>query len=189
MCNYSFNATARLSWRPGSFSLLFAAALAAVLLGTGRGWAGDTQSMAADDWAAFAPGTALTGGASMYNPYTADVPETERQTASGEIYDPESWTAAVQIDLRDQFGGVRFGRNYKVAYALVECEGKRTIVRVNDVGPLRPGRIMDFNEKTMRYFDPTLEAGVLPNVTVTPLEGDTWTPGPIASQVVVAQLN
>lgn len=186
MRNYSFNATLRRHCRRLSLALL----LAGVLLGPERSSAADTQALPADGWAAFAPGAAFTGRASMYNPYTSDVPEAERQTASGEIYDPGSWTAAVQIDLRDQFGGVRFGRNYKAAYALVECAGKRTIVKVNDVGPLRPGRIIDLNEKTMRYFDPTLETGVLPDVSVTPLEGGSWTPGPVTPAVVVAaQLN
>ena len=42
------------------------------------------------------------------------------------------------------------------------------IVKVNDIGPLKPGRVIDFNEQTMRYFDPTLRLGVIQNV-----QGDT----------------
>jgi rare lipoprotein A len=59
---------------------------------------------------------------------------------------------------------------------------KKAIVKVNDVGPLKPGRIIDFNERTMRYFDPTLRRGLIQNVKVTRLHGDDWTPGPIAKQ-------
>jgi rare lipoprotein A len=56
---------------------------------------------------------------------------------------------------------------------------KKVIVKINDVGPLMPGRIIDFNERTMRYFDPTLRLGVIQNVRVTPLLGNNWTPGPV----------
>ena len=69
---------------------------------------------------------------------------------------------------REKFGGINGG---KARYALVD----------NDVGPLEPGRIIDLNERTMRYFDSTLQRGLIPNVKVTPLRGDHWTPGPIAS--------
>ena len=31
----------------------------------------------------------------------------------------------------------------------------------------------------MRYFDPTLELGLVPNVRITPLAGSDWTPGPV----------
>ena len=52
--------------------------------------------------------------------------------------------------------------------------------KINDVGPLTPGRIIDFNERTMRYFDPSLQRGVIEGIKVTPLSGDDWTPGPVA---------
>ena len=64
-------------------------------------------------------------------------------------------------------------------YALVEGEGKKAIIKINDVGPVTPGRIIDFNERTMRYFDPSLQRGVIDGVKVTPLFGDDWTPGPV----------
>jgi len=64
-------------------------------------------------------------------------------------------------------------------YALVEGEGKKAIIKINDVGPLTPGRIIDFNERTMRYFGPSLQRGVIDGVKVTPLFGDDWTPGPV----------
>ena len=39
--------------------------------------------------------------------------------------------------------------------------------------------IIDFNEQTMRYFDPTLKLGLIHGVMVTPLLGDDWPTGPI----------
>jgi rare lipoprotein A len=121
----------------------------------------------------------IVGIASMYNPCGPGMPSGGAETASGELYDAEAWTAAIQIDLRARFGGVRYGRNYRHAYALVEREDKRAIVKINDVGPLRPGRVIDLNERTMRYFDPSLELGLVPNVRITPLEGSDWTAGPV----------
>ena len=121
----------------------------------------------------------IVGSASMYNPRRPGKPAEDAETASGEMYDAEAWTAAIHIDLRGRFGGVRFGRNYRHAYALVESEDKRAIVRINDVGPLRPGRVIDLNERTMRHFDPSLALGLVPNMRITPLEGSDWTPGPV----------
>jgi rare lipoprotein A len=121
----------------------------------------------------------IVGSASMYNPCAPGMPAEGAETASGELYDAEAWTAAIQIDLRARFGGVRYGRNYRHAYALVESEDKRAIVKINDVGPLAPGRVIDLNQRTMRYFDPSLELGLVPNVRITPLEGSDWTPGPV----------
>jgi rare lipoprotein A len=121
----------------------------------------------------------IVGAASMYNPLADDKASGGEQTASGELYDALAWTAAIQIGLRGRFGGVRYGREYRDAYALVESGDKRAIVKINDVGPLRPGRVIDFNERTMRYFDASLEVGVVPSVRITPLDGDDWTPGPV----------
>jgi rare lipoprotein A len=120
----------------------------------------------------------IFGIASTYDPRGAKEPE-GMETASGETYDADAWTAAIQIDLRDAFGGVRYGRNYRPAFALVECGRKRAIVRINDVGPLMPGRIIDLNARAMRYFDPTLELGLIRNTVVTPLPGDGWVTGPV----------
>jgi len=130
----------------------------------------------------------IVGSASMYNPRAPGLPAKGAETASGEMYDAEAWTAAIHIDLRARFGGVRFGRSYRHAYALVESEDKRAIVRINDVGPLRPGRVIDLNERTMRYFDATLELGLLPNVRITPLDGSDWTPGPVEDASPVGTL-
>ena len=101
-------------------------------------------------------------------------------TVVGERYDPSAWAAAIQTDLREMFGGVRHGA--RASYALVEGTDKKAIVKINDVGPLMPGRVIDFDEQTMRYFDPSLRLGVIQNVRVTPLSGDDWTPGPIAQR-------
>jgi len=124
---------------------------------------------------------AITGAASTYNPYRPGWREGGPYTASGERYDSSAWTAAIKTNLRKEFGGVRYGASPK--YALVEGAGKKAIVKINDVGPLTPGRIIDFNERTMRYFDPSMERGVIAGVKVTPLSGDDWTPGPVAPEV------
>ena len=99
------------------------------------------------------------------------------ETASGERYDPSVWTAAIKTSLREKFGGVQYGARPK--YALVEAAGKKIIVKINDVGPLTPGRIIDLNERAMRHFDPGLELGVIYGVSVRPLSGDYWIPGPV----------
>jgi rare lipoprotein A (peptidoglycan hydrolase) len=54
-------------------------------------------------------------------------------------------------------------------------------VKINDVGPLKPGRVIDLSERAMRYFDETLLVGLVPDVKVTLLPGGNWTPGPVAS--------
>jgi rare lipoprotein A len=121
---------------------------------------------------------AIVGVASTYNPFKPGELEGGLRTASGEAYDPAAWTAAIRTDLREKFGGVRYGKNYRPAFALVESADKQVIVKINDVGPLREGRVIDFNEQTMRHFDPTLRRGLIHEVTITPLLGDDWRPGP-----------
>ena len=74
---------------------------------------------------------------------------------------------------------MRYGKNYVRSFALVEANGLRLIVRINDVGPLRPGRIIDLNKRAMRYFDPTLKLGVLEHIKVTPLAGSAIAAGPV----------
>jgi rare lipoprotein A len=125
-------------------------------------------------------GPAIVGTASTYNPSDeTDSDAGNQQTASGELYDPNGWTAAIRTDLRDKFGGVRFGKNYRPTFALVQTSDKQVIVRINDVGKLKPGRIIDLNERVMRYFDPTLQLGLIENVSVTPLTGQNFVLGPI----------
>jgi len=124
-------------------------------------------------------GATIIGVASTYNPYRPGRMEGGKETASGERYDPIEWTAAIQTDLREKFGGVGYGKQYRPAYALVEGAAKKAIIKINDVGPLRRGRVIDFNEQTMRYFDPTLKRGLIRGVMITPLLGDDWPTGPI----------
>jgi rare lipoprotein A len=122
-------------------------------------------------------GDAIVGAASTYNPFRLGWREGGRNTASGERYDPSVWAAAIKTSLRQKFGGVRYGARPK--YALVEAIGKKIIVKINDVGPLTPGRIIDLDERAMRYFDPGLQLGVIYDVIVRPLFGDHWTSGPV----------
>ena len=123
---------------------------------------------------------AIIGIASTYNPTNPkDMDAGNEELASGEKYDAHGWTAAIRTDLRAQFGGVRFGRNYRPAFALVTSNDKQVIVRINDVGPLKRGRIIDLNERTMRFFDPTMQIGIISNVSVTPLAGQDLALGPV----------
>ena len=124
-----------------------------------------------------ASGDAIVGAASTYNPFRPGRQEGGPDTASGERYDPSVWAAAIKTSLRGKFGGVQFGMRPK--FALVEALGKKIIVKINDVGPLTPGRIIDLNERAMRHFDPSLDRGVIHDVKVRPLSGDYWIPGPV----------
>jgi rare lipoprotein A len=127
-----------------------------------------------------ASGKAVIGIASMYNPTDPkDMDAGNEELASGEKYDPNGWTAAIRTDLRAQFGGVRFGKNYRPAFALVTNGEKQVVVRINDIGPLKRGRIIDLNIRAMRYFDPTLQRGLIGNVSVTPLAGQDIALGPV----------
>jgi rare lipoprotein A len=121
----------------------------------------------------------IIGVISTYNPYRQGKQEGGARTASGELYDPSGWTAAIQTGLRNQFGGVRYGRLYQPTYALVASGEKRVIVKINDVGPLKFGRVLDLNERSMRFFDPFLTRGLLQDAKVTLLPGEDWTPGPV----------
>jgi rare lipoprotein A len=125
----------------------------------------------------------IIGIASTYNPILS-ANASEMLTASGESYDAEAWTAAIQIDLRGQFGGVRYGRLYRPAFALIEHGSKRAIVRINDVGPLRPGRVIDLNDRAMRYFDPTMRLGLVHGVKISLLPGEDWIAGPVAEPLL-----
>ena len=129
----------------------------------------------------------IFGTASTYNPYDDYGNDAGgMQTASGEPYDPAAWTAAIQIDLRGQFGGVRYGKLYRPTYALVESGHKQIIVKINDVGPLKPGRVIDLNDRSMRYFDPFLQRGLIHDVKITALPGEDWTPGPVGGELPIS---
>ena len=102
-----------------------------------------------------ASGDAIVGAASTYNPFRPGWREGGPNTASGERYDPSVWAAAIKTSLRQKFGGVQFGARPK--FALVEAVGKKVIVKINDVGPLTPGRIIDCpssdNLRLVRRFE------------------------------------
>jgi rare lipoprotein A len=121
----------------------------------------------------------IMGAVSTYNPFRGGKEEGGPQTASGELYDPLAWTAAIKTELRNRFRGVRYGRLYQPTFALVQSGDKHLIVKINDVGPLRPGRVLDLNERSMRHFDPFLTKGVIRDVRITVLPGEDWTPGPV----------
>jgi rare lipoprotein A len=127
----------------------------------------------------------LVGAISTYNPYRDGIEEGGVQTASGELYDPAGWTAAVQVGLRERVGGVRYGRLYQRRFALIARGEKRLIVRINDVGPLRTGRVLDLNERSMRYFDPFLSRGLLDDASITLLPGEDWTAGPVGDTYLI----
>ncbi len=102
-------------------------------------------------------GDPVVGAASMYNPFKPGKEEGRSEHSLRERYDPPVWAAAIKTNLRPpKFGGVQFECEAEVC--LVEAVGKKVIVKINDVGPLRPGRIIDFNERTMRHFDPSLSS-------------------------------
>lgn len=123
--------------------------------------------------------TTIIGTISTYNPYRDGKEEGGAQTASGELYDPSAWTAAIQTGLRNQFGGVRYGKLYQPTYALLASGEKQLIVKINDVGPLKSGRVLDLNERSMRYFDPFLAQGLIQDVKITLLPGEGWPTGPV----------
>ena len=123
--------------------------------------------------------TTIIGTISTYNPYRDGKEEGGAQTASGELYDPSAWTAAIQTGLRNQFGGVRYGKLYQPTYALIASGEKQLIVKINDVGPLKSGRVLDLNERSMRYFDPFLAQGLIQDVKITLLPGEDWQTGPV----------
>jgi peptidoglycan lytic transglycosylase len=125
--------------------------------------------------------TTVMGTVSTYNPFRGGKLEGGPETASGEIYDPTAWTAAIKTELRNRFRGVRYGRLYQPVFALVESGDKQLIVKINDVGPLRPGRVLDLNERSMRHFDPFLTRGLIDDVKITALPGEDWIPGPVGS--------
>src|SRR5215510_5531489 len=109
---------------------IFGAAILFVCLSSAMAKLGTVgKSIAASRHDACAMGVTIVGTASMYDPFQPGYREGGTKTASGELYDPVAWTAAIQIDLRETFGGVRHGKDYRPAYALVEIDNKRAIIK------------------------------------------------------------
>lgn len=135
--------------------------------------------------AVITPRVALTSASAIVG--TASFYEGAQTTSSGELYDPSEFTAAAQLEIRDLFGGIRYGKNYQPCYAIGEFAGKKIIVKFNDVGPLKPGRKFDLSRAAMAYFDETLETGLLPEFRMTPLPlGQTYKTGPVSDDQLVA---
>jgi hypothetical protein len=61
---------------------------------------------------------------------------------------------------------------------------KQLIVKINDVGPLQPGRVLDL-EQSMRHFDPFLTPGLIQDVKITVLPGEDWTPEPVRGRYAI----
>lgn len=125
------------------------------------------------------------GDASTYNPYLPRWRTGGGTLATGGPYNPNSYDAALQLDLAKQYR-CGYGRG-AICHAVVQApNGRALIVRINDNGPLVRGRIIDLNEKSMRYLTLGLQganSGIVKNVTVTllcSLEGQQL--GPLNEQ-------
>lgn len=107
-------------------------------------------------------GKVRSGQASWYGPGFEG-----NSTSAGETFRTSKLTAAIQIGLRDEYGGVN--RNSQLYYAKVTNtgNGKSVVVKINDVGPLAPGRIIDLSEAAFKRISTSggTREGLL-NVTV-----------------------
>ena len=92
-----------------------------------------------------AAGSEERGEASWYgHPYHG------RTTASGEVYDMNELTAAHR--------SLPFGTRVEVTNL---NNGRSVVVRINDRGPFKKGRIIDLSRSAARKLD-MIEAGVVP---------------------------
>lgn len=105
----------------------------------------------------------VTGKASYYGPGFYG-----NTTSQGDPnFTSQGYTAAIRIDLRNQFGAGTYGKS-GLARVTNLSNGKSIIVKVNDVGPLAPGRVVDLSEKSFKALSSrgTLTEGLLNNVKV-----------------------
>jgi rare lipoprotein A (peptidoglycan hydrolase) len=90
------------------------------------------------------------------------------RTSQGDRFNTEEYSAAIQIDLRNKFG-VPAGTK-QLGYARVTNldTRKSILVKLNDVGPLTSGRVIDLSQASFRSLSPTgtLGPGVLNNIKV-----------------------
>lgn len=102
-----------------------------------------------------------------------------RVTSTGETFNTDAYTAAIQEGLSYQFGGV--SKASGPAYAIVENldNGRKIVVKINDVGPLAPGRIIDLSEASSKYLLNSRTPGSVRRVRVTRITNGT--PGPITN--------
>jgi rare lipoprotein A len=117
----------------------------------------------------------IVGNASYYEEFTV--------TSSGEPYDPKAFTAAVRSALRDKFGGVKSGPAYRPAYVIAEYRGKRAVLKINNVGTMKPERPFDLSRAAMEYFG-GIKRGLINDlrVTILPL-GRHYKLGPLTGEV------
>lgn len=103
-----------------------------------------------------------------------------KATSTGETFNTNAYTAAIQIGLRDQFGGV--SGTSGPGYAIVENldNGRKIVVKINDVGPLAPGRVIDLSEASSKYLLNSRRPGSVGRVRVTRIQNGV--PGPMTSQ-------
>lgn len=87
--------------------------------------------------AAVSPGKTFTGDASFYGPGFAG-----KQTANGEIFDPQEMTCAHKT--------LPFNTRLKVTR---KDNGKSVVVRVNDRGPYAQNRILDLSVAAAQKLD------------------------------------
>jgi len=113
------------------------------------------------------------GDASTYNPYLPGWRTGGGTLATGGPYNPNSYDAALQLNLAKQYG-CGYGSR-AICHAVVQApNGHAMVVRINDNGPLVPGRVIDLNEKSMQYLSGGTmgrNSGIVKNVTVTLLCG------------------
>jgi len=125
----------------------------------------------------------VKGQASYYGPGFQG-----NRTSQGDRFNTEEYSAAIQINLRNKFG-IPAGTK-QLGYARVTNldTGKSILVKLNDVGPLKSGRVIDLSQKSFRSLSPTgtLGPGILNNIRVEylgqfkkgNLVGPTTTPPP-----------
>ena len=122
------------------------------------------------------------GDASTYNPNVKGWKTGGQKLATGGRYNPNEYEAALQLDLAKKHRcGYGSGRTCQAV--VQSADGRALIVRINDNGPLVKGRVIDLNEKSMRYLSNGRygnNSGVLRNVTVSLLcDASNTTLGPL----------
>ena len=121
------------------------------------------------------------GDASTYNPNFPGYRTGGQGLATGGKYNPSEFEAALQLDLAKQYK-CGYGAGAVCAAIVSAPSGRAMVVKINDNGPLVPGRIIDLNEKSMRYLSADFNGqnrGLVKDVTVTllcSLEGQYFGP-------------
>ena len=104
-----------------------------------------------------------------WTPATKNLPPANATIANG-------WTAAIH---RRPAGEIRrrpLRQKLSANFALVEASDKQLIVKINDVGPLKPAAHRSQQTRDA-LFRPDAALGLIGNVKVTPLAGQQWALG------------